>query len=74
MIDIYSEKLVDLADAPQKLPGSPSHQTVYRWCELGCRALNGQLVFLEFVKIGRKRYTSVEAFERFCNALSAHFD
>lgn len=74
MIDIYSEKLVDIADAPKKLPTSPSRNTVYRWCELGCRALNGQLIFLEFVKIGRKRYTSIEAFERFCNALSANLE
>ncbi|HEX4000816.1 MAG TPA: DUF1580 domain-containing protein [Pirellulales bacterium] len=60
MIDISSEKLVALNDAPKLLPDRPSLCTLWRWRTKGVRGRR-----LESITIGGKVYTSVEALARF---------
>lgn len=64
MIDLASEHLIPLTDAPKHLPtrhGRKIHRaTVFRWALKG---LQGD--HLETIKVGGARYTSVEALMRF---------
>lgn len=59
-IDIENESLLTLAQAAKRIPGRPSLRTVWRWCLKG---VDGHR--LENVKVGSRRYTSVEAIRRF---------
>lgn len=62
--DLHNEQLVPLSDVPGLLPrrrGKKVHyQTVYRWTTKGAGGHR-----LDSVKVGRIRYTSVEALRRF---------
>jgi len=60
MIDIHQETLISLGTASQLLPHHPSPATLWRWYT---RGVNG--VRLETAKIGKRRYTSREALQRF---------
>lgn len=68
---LTGEQLVALPDGRRFLPGAPSARKLRYWYRNGLRSETGQRVFLETVKIGGTRYTSVEAFERFVAALSS---
>lgn len=61
---IQDETLIPLRDARDSIPGRPTYRTVSRWCREG---VNG--VRLESVLIGRDRYTSVPAIDRFRDQL-----
>lgn len=63
MIDIHDETLISLSKASQLLPYKPSPATLWRWFT---RGVNG--VRLETAKIGKRRYTSREALQRFVTA------
>ena len=70
-IDIATEQVVTLTDACKSLPQRrggkrPALPTLYRWTAEGC---NG--VRLESIMVGATRCTSVEAIQRFCDALTA---
>jgi hypothetical protein len=61
MIDLASEQLISLADARQRLPGTKpgtkiSAATFARWVRAGK---------LESIRLGGRRFTSVEALQRF---------
>lgn len=58
MIEIRSEQVIPLGQAPKHLPGRPHLSTLYRWANRRNRPL-------ETVAIGGRVYTSVEALERF---------
>ena len=58
MIDIRSEQLLTMKQAPQYTPGTPHFTTIYRWCYRPHDAL-------ETVLVGGRRFTSAEAIERF---------
>lgn len=58
MIDIESERLVPINKASKHIPGRPHLSAVYRW--IG-RPNNP----LETIKVGGRRFTSVEAIHRF---------
>lgn len=60
MIDIATETVIPIAEAPQHIPGRPSVATVWRWVLSGTRA--GKL---ESFLVGGRRFTSVEAIQRF---------
>jgi hypothetical protein len=60
MLDIQKEKVVHISEAPQHIPGRPSLATVWRWVLHGTRA--GKL---ESILIGGRRFTSLEAIQRF---------
>lgn len=67
-INLSSEKPITFGRAARLLPKSsrPSYATWWRWWRRGIRG-----VHLETVLIGGKRYTTVEAMQRFVAALSA---
>lgn len=65
-IDIEFETLITLSEASRRLPNHPSVTTLWRWWQRGVKGHK-----LETAQIGGKRYTSVEALQRFVDRLSA---
>jgi hypothetical protein len=70
MIDVSAEQVVSLTEAAKRLPTRrqgkrPNVATLYRWTAIGCRGL-----ILESCQIGGTRCTSVEALQRFFDALT----
>ena len=58
-IDLTTEVVFPVSEAPKHIPGSPSQATVWRW------VLNGVGgVKLESILIGGKRFTSAESIQR----------
>ncbi|HSZ55460.1 MAG TPA: hypothetical protein VK797_07370 [Tepidisphaeraceae bacterium] len=56
----------------QRIPDSNfSPVTVWRWMQAGAIADDGQRVFLEHVRAGRKLVTSREALDRFVHRLTS---
>jgi hypothetical protein len=75
MIDIAVESVRSLRDAAKLLPsirlGRPvTFQCVFRWVVEGCRGPDGQIVRLEAVRLGGRWVTSMEALQRFAEALT----
>ena len=60
MIDIQTEKIVPVNKIPSHVPERPHLATCWRWIKRGCRGVK-----LETVLIGGKRYSSLEALQRF---------
>jgi hypothetical protein len=70
MIDLSTENLISLREAPRHLPTRPNGKrvhisAVYRWVSRGVRGVK-----LEALKIGGSTYTSVEALQRFGDRLT----
>jgi hypothetical protein len=70
MIDIRNETIIRLEDVRAHLPSSRrgkylSKAVAFRWASKGVSG-----VLLETVKVGGARYTSVEALQRFVDALN----
>lgn len=70
MIQIRQETLIPLREAPRHLPCRPSGKRVhisacYRWVSTGVRGVR-----LDSLKLGGTTYTSLEALQRFANALT----
>lgn len=69
MIDISTENLIAIRDAPKHLPlrnGKKVHvSAVYRWASRGLRG-----TVLESIKVGGTTYTSTEALQRFAERLT----
>ncbi len=64
-IDIDTEELIYLPDAPAHFPGRrPSHQAIFRWYKVGVRGG----IKLPTCVIGNRRYTSVEGIRAFIQA------
>lgn len=61
-----NEQRITLKNARRRIPGRPSYETVWRWCRHG-----RQGVRLEYLRVGRAMYTSVEALERFFQRVTA---
>lgn len=61
------ETKLSLSQAAKQAPGRPHASTLWRWCRGG---LHG--VRLEYVRFGRRIFTSMEAMDRFAAALAAH--
>ena len=72
MIDPFHDDLILLRDFAKRLPGDPSYQTVWSWAKHGRRALGdeGELVFLETVKMPAGRSTTIEAYRTFIEKLT----
>jgi len=69
-IDIHTERVVSLTDATHFLPERragkrPNVATLYRWSNDGCRGVR-----LEYIMVGATRCTSLEALQRFFDALT----
>ena len=67
-IDIETERMVPLAQSPKHIPGRPNASTPYRWATVGVRGG----IRLETVVVGGKRFTSIEAIQRFIRATTAN--
>jgi hypothetical protein len=66
MIDTTNEQLLSLREAAASLPTRPHICTVHRW---RLRGIGG--VKLDTVKIGGRRFTSLEELDRFIAATTA---
>lgn len=69
MIDLQREKLLSLSDACRSLPTiggkRPHTSTLWRWCRKGVRG-----VHLEYLRLGNRICTSLEALNRFGQELA----
>jgi hypothetical protein len=69
VVDVAIETIFPLSELPDRIPPrfgrKLSIPTSYRWSTRGVRG-----IVLETVQIGGTRYTSVEAFQRFTDALT----
>lgn len=68
-IDIQNEELIPFPDAPSHIPGRPHIATVHRWRLSGARGVK-----LDSILVGGKRFTSIEAIERFIERTTAAAD
>lgn len=66
-IDIRTETIIPINQAPRHFPGRPNVSSVYRWFGKGSRGAR-----LETIVVGAKRYTSIEAIERFIERTTAN--
>lgn len=71
MIDIALEETFSLTEAAKRLPcrrkgKRPNVATLYRWAQSGCRGVR-----LETICIGATRCTTMEALQRFFDAITA---
>lgn len=69
MIPIHDESLVPVNKIPNHVPDRPHVATCWRWINRGCRGVK-----LETVLVGGKRYTSLEALQRFVERTTAAAD
>jgi hypothetical protein len=60
-----NEDLLTLSEIAERLPIPKNRTTLWRWCRIGVRGIR-----LEYRKLGREMLTSVEAVERFSQALA----
>lgn len=65
-IDIASETIIPINRAHEHIPGRPHKSTVWRWTQRGVRGHR-----LETIVAGGRRYTSVQAVQRFCDVLTS---
>lgn len=63
---LANETKLTLTQAAKETPGRPNPSTVWRWCRKG-----HQGVKLEYIRFGRKIFTSREALERFAGMVAA---
>lgn len=72
-IDLKTEQLISLSEAAKTLPrtnGKKVHDsTLWRWARKGIRGVK-----LEYVRVGSRICTSVEALSRFLSALTVKDD
>ena len=59
-MSILSERVVPISEAPQHVPGRPHTATIWRWYQRGISGIK-----LETFLAGGKRFTTIEAIERF---------
>ncbi len=69
MIDIHTEDLFPVNEIPRRAPGRPHRATGWRWVQKGCRGVK-----LESILCGGSRMTSVQALDRFFQAVTAAAD
>ena len=64
-----TEKLLSPTEASRHTPGRPHVSTIWRWMTSGCRGIR-----LESLVCAGRRFTSLEAIERFVAATTAAAD
>ena len=69
-IDIRDETLIPFQEAPRHIPGKPHLSTIHRWRLTGVRGG----IKLETCLVGGRRYTSLEALQRFSNSVTSAAD
>ena len=66
MIDLSTETVFPVSEAPKHIPGRPSQGSCWRWVLQGVGGIK-----LESILIGGKRFTSHEAIQRFVDRRTA---
>jgi hypothetical protein len=69
MIDLLTETIFPVSEAPEYIPGHPSKGSCWRWVLKGVGGVK-----LESAVIGGKRFTSHEAIQRFVDRRTAAAD
>jgi Protein of unknown function (DUF1580) len=69
MIDIHTETLVSIKEIPKHFPGRPHTATIWRFIQRGIRGVK-----LETLLCGGKRFSSLEALQRFVERTTAAAD
>jgi hypothetical protein len=64
--DLTKETLIKFGKAPKAVPGRPHISTLHRWRLRGVRGVK-----LETCLVGGRRFTSIEAIDRFIAATTA---
>jgi len=65
-IELETQDLLSITQAASRIPGRPHVATVHRWVHSGLQGVR-----LDSWKVGGKRFTSIEAIERFIAATTA---
>ena len=68
-VDLSHENTVTLTGLSKHIPTRPHVSTIWRWHKVGIRGRR-----LETVIVGGRRVTSLEAFQRFADGLTADRD
>lgn len=67
---LLNETLISFGEG-HKLPNNPKRETIRSWADRGVVSkVTGESVALECVQIGDRRFTSVEAHQRFLERLN----
>ena len=61
-------ELIDMKAAAKLVPTKPSPAAVWRWCRKGIVARNGERIYLEHRRYGRRLFTTKAALEAFAKA------
>ena len=69
MIDLKTENVFPINEAPKHIHGRPSIATVWRWSLYGVGGIK-----LETILIGGRRFSSSEAVQRFADARTSQAD
>ena len=69
MIDLSTENVFPINQAPKHIPGRPSQASVWRWVLHGVGGIK-----LDSCLMGGRRLTSTEAIQRFADARTAQAD
>jgi len=67
---IAREAVVFFYEAPDVIPGKPSHNAVGKWAKNGMKGAGELWHTLEWCKIGRRSATSLEAYYRFLDRVN----
>jgi hypothetical protein len=78
-IDLATQVVFPLAELPNHAPRRRGGKrlnvaTAFRWAKDGVRAKDGTLVRLPIIQVAGTKCTSIEAFQWFCDRLSAGGD
>ena len=59
-----------VSEAAKSAPGRPSASAVWRWCRRGI-VVNGERLFLEHIRVGKRLFTSKEWLQEFFESAAA---
>lgn len=66
------DEYITLQEAAELLPTKPAQSTIWRWCARGIYVRGAdQIVRMQFVRIGRKMFTTSDWLEEFIHRLTA---
>jgi len=72
-INMYGDYLT-VSEAARLIPGQPSPSTVWRWCQRGIRAPNGERIRLEHRWSGRRIVTRMKWVEEVTGRVTMAFE
>ena len=68
--DSDQHELLDMEAAARTIPTQPSPAAVWRWCRKGILARDGQRIYLEHRRYGRRLFTTRAALDDFAKAVA----